>query len=90
MAPSHRDVLYTPTDAFIAWLQQHRPNAVRYFSKKREYPMRIELPSGRHRITVPGTNCDIEGAADFDRQIDTAELCLVLDHHPDLKSCNNA
>lgn len=82
--PSDINTTYTPTADFIAWLQKRRPHAAAYFSEKRAYPMLVQSNSGRHRITVPGTNCDIDGAVDFDRQIDTAELCIVLDKHPDL------
>lgn len=75
---------YTPTPKFIAWLQKTRPRAAKYFFENRAYPMLVQETSGRHRLTVPGTHCDIDGAIEFDRQVDTAELCLVLDKHPDL------
>lgn len=75
---------YVPSQTFLAWLQKRRPHAANYFSQKQSYPMTVQPQSGRHRIRVPGTHCDIDGATDFDRQIDTAELCLVLDQHPDL------
>lgn len=75
---------YTPTPKFIAWLQKIRPRAAKYFSEKNSYPMLVQLTSGRHRLTAPGTHREIDDAIDFDQQIDTAELCLVLDQHPDL------
>lgn len=77
------NTMYIPSENFSAWLQKKKPRAAQYFLKKQAYPMYACPHSGRHRINVPGTHCDIDGAIEFDRQIDTAELCLVLDRHPD-------
>lgn len=76
---------YIPSENFLAWLQKKKPRAAQYLSEKKAYPMYACPHSGRHRINVPGTHADIDGAIEFDRQAGTAELCLVLDCHPDLK-----
>jgi hypothetical protein len=76
---------YTPSDAFIAWLHEYKPNTVNYFSKNNVYPMQVCSVTGRHCITLPGTNSDIERVDGCDRQAHTRELCIVLDSHPDLR-----
>lgn len=74
-------VPYTPSERFLLWLQQHRPDTVDIV--KRSKNLLLVQGDIRYKLCFPGLLNTVTGLMGFDRQIDTEELCMVLDAHPD-------
>jgi hypothetical protein len=74
-------VSYTPSNNFLLWLQQHRPATVGIVKAAKN--LTLEKGGVRYKLRFPGLLNTPNGLMGFDRQIDTEELCMVLDAHPD-------
>ena len=80
-------VPYTPSPELLQHLKNTRPTAYEFVRSCDSIQLRGPEDGDqnkRHILLFPGTNRHVWGTDDFDRSVDTDELFIVLDRHPDV------
>jgi len=81
-------VPYEPSQALLQHLKTTRLSAYDFVLKCKDVQLQLRGPKSgdrtqRHVLLFPGTNRHVWATCDFDRAVDTDELFIVLDCHPD-------
>ena len=75
---------YVFTEAFLTYLQHHRPGIYHAVRRAGLTQCRLSFPRGPGRSCLEFRGLDDYNPQCFDRQVDHEYPCLVLDGHPDV------
>jgi hypothetical protein len=85
--PLPGEAIYDPSKNFKDWVRKNKPDAYYFIFKDDGIPLflRYSELTNSWRIRLPGTRKHLleDIVRHFDRQAELADLCVVLDEHPD-------